>query len=426
MNSCSLHWADWIDTDEILDKLSRLVAIPSVVEDGHPEEGVVQEILQWCRDDGFDPVLTMVSAHRHNLLLEIRGDRPGPKLLLEAHSDTVTAGDVSLWTYPPFQATRCEDRLYGRGTADTKGNLVAAYLAVCILQQATGGIFPGSVQFLVPVDEEGMMSGIRHYIASDYARGLDGAICCEPEDLMVCVRQKGALRLEAEFFGWMAHGAMPLTGVNPIPIMAQFLQALAEEEALAQDAMGYDRYLGWPSMTPTQIKAPIVGPQGFNVMPASAAVSIDVRTVPGQSHNLLVERLQQRLSGIVKAANNDLTDGRAHYLRSVLEQATNHRLITGRLNLIDDRPVTETWPDHPLVQAAAAAVKSVTGRDPVYGGVPGATDGTWLWAAGIPIVTIGAGNRFVPHQVDEWVSLQQLTDTVGIYADTAYRFLHHL
>ena len=154
---CSFHWADWIDREEILDKLSRLVAMPSVIEDGHPEEGVVQEILQWCRDDGFDPTLTEVSAHRRNLLLEIHGDRPGPKLLLEAHSDTVTAGDVSMWSYPPFQLTRCEDRLYGRGTADTKGNVVAAYLAVRILKQATKGIFPGSVQFLVPVDEEGMM-----------------------------------------------------------------------------------------------------------------------------------------------------------------------------------------------------------------------------------------------------------------------------
>ena len=54
----------------------------------------------------------------------------------------------------------------------------------------------------------------------------------------------------------------------------------------------------------------------------------------------------------------------------------------------------------------------------------GATDGTFLWALkGIPIVTMGAGDRQVPHQLDEWVDLQQLVDTARIYALTALHYL---
>ena len=56
--------------------------------------------------------------------------------------------------------------------------------------------------------------------------------------------------------------------------------------------------------------------------------------------------------------------------------------------------------------------------------MPGATDGTFLWALKqIPIVTMGAGDREVPHQKDEWVDLDQLVETVKIYALTALHYL---
>jgi succinyl-diaminopimelate desuccinylase len=70
------------------------------------------------------------------------------------------------------------------------------------------------------------------------------------------------------------------------------------------------------------------------------------------------------------------------------------------------------------------ASRHISGRKPVFAGVPGATDGTFLWALkDIPIVTMGAGDRQVPHQVDEWVDLKQLVDTARIYALTALHYL---
>ncbi len=74
--------------------------------------------------------------------------------------------------------------------------------------------------------------------------------------------------------------------------------------------------------------------------------------------------------------------------------------------------------------AADAATIAVTGEKAIHAGVPGATDGTFLWALkDIPIVTMGAGDREVPHQVDEWVDLGQLVETAKIYAVTAYNYL---
>jgi succinyl-diaminopimelate desuccinylase len=77
-----------------------------------------------------------------------------------------------------------------------------------------------------------------------------------------------------------------------------------------------------------------------------------------------------------------------------------------------------------VVLAADWATRQVTNREPGYSGVPGATNGTFLWALkNIPIVTMGAGDRQVPHQIDEWVDLDQLVETAKIYALTALHYL---
>jgi succinyl-diaminopimelate desuccinylase len=73
----------------------------------------------------------------------------------------------------------------------------------------------------------------------------------------------------------------------------------------------------------------------------------------------------------------------------------------------------------------AAAYTKITGEEPRFNGVPGATDGTYLstWA-GIPIVTTGAGDREIPHHADEWVSVDELFTTCKLYAATAMYFCH--
>ncbi len=418
-----LHLAARIPKGEVCEKLAHLISLESVIESGRTEANVAQEVVKWCQQDGFHSELMEVSEGRPNVLVEWVGTSPGPTLLFEAHSDTVTAGDVAYWTRPAFSLTQEGDRLYGRGAADTKGNLVAAYMGIRALMQETEGRFPGTIRLLVPVDEEGMMTGIRHYIASGRARDVDAAICCEPEDAQVCIRQKGALRLRIEIFGKMAHGAMPLTGNNPLPVMAQFLVAVAEEEQVTQQTLGFDPFLGWPSITPTQIEAPIAGPSGFNVVPNSVAISLDIRTVIGQCHDTIRERIQQRLNEVIRNANCSLEDGHIAYLRNRLEEPICAGEFSSQLVVLDDRPVTDTPMDHPLVAAVATAIERQLGNPAIYSGVPGATDGTWLWNAGIPIVTTGAGNRYVPHQSDEWVSLQQLQDMAAIYAIAAYQFL---
>jgi succinyl-diaminopimelate desuccinylase len=66
----------------------------------------------------------------------------------------------------------------------------------------------------------------------------------------------------------------------------------------------------------------------------------------------------------------------------------------------------------------------VTGTEPVYGGVPGTTDGTILWRdAGIPVVVYGPGGKWIAHQADEYVEIEDLWTAAEVYVAAAVRFL---
>jgi succinyl-diaminopimelate desuccinylase len=145
------------------------------------------------------------------------------------------------------------------------------------------------------------------------------------------------------------------------------------------------------------------GEPQVNVIPASAYVALDIRTVPDQSHRDLVERLE----GIIARLASEDPD------------------FDATLEVIEERPPTETPKDEPLLRAMAKAYNHLTGEEPTYNGVPGATDGTFLHAlAGIPIVTTGAGDREIPHQADEWVDEDELLTTCKLYAATAMYYAY--
>jgi succinyl-diaminopimelate desuccinylase len=253
------------------------------------------------------------------------------------------------------------------------------------------------------VDEEGMMAGIKAFIEGGHAEGVDAAVICEPEENRICVRQKGALRVEVMVRGRMAHGAMPLSGVNPVTRAARFVVAVEELERGEMERHGEDSFLGYPSLTPTILMGPDCGEPQINVVPASAYVALDVRTVPTQSRDELVGKLHGVLSRLAEEDPD----------------------FDATLRIIEERPPTETPTEEPLVRAMDLAYRHLTGDEPRYDGVPGATDGTFLHAwAGVPIVTTGAGDREIPHHKDEWVDEEELLAACRLYAATAMYYAY--
>ena len=394
-----------VDREELVRLARELVRIPSVYRPENPtgsEEGAARFVAEYLEGSGFEVRREEVAPGRPNVWAVWEGDLPGKTLLFEAHTDVVTEGDAEAWEHPPFAAERVGGRVYGRGACDTKGNLAAAVLAVRAIKES-GVPFPGRLVLCHPVDEEGMMAGIKAFIRGGHAGGVDAAVICEPEENRICVEQKGAMRVEVAVRGRMAHGAMPLSGVNPVTRAARFVVAVEELEREEMERHGEHPLLGYPSLTPTIFMGPDCGEPQINVVPAGAYVALDIRTIPAQFHEGLVGKLEAILSRL----------------------ASEDPDFDATLEVIEERPPTRTPRDEPLVRATAAAYRGLTGLEPRYDGVPGATDGTFLSAwAGIPIVTTGAGDREIPHHKDEWVDEEELLAACRLFAATAMHYAY--
>lgn len=373
-----------IDREPLIAFLQRLVQAPTEAEAAALVEA---QISGW----GWRPEVWQVEPNRPNVVAVLDGGRPGPTLLFEGHIDVVTAGDPALWSRDPFGGEIVGGRLYGRGSADMKSGLAAMLFAARALELDPDG-FDGRIVLAALVDEEGLMIGVKDLVATGRARGVDAAIVCEPEEREVCVAQKGAIRVRVTAHGRMAHGAMPEHGRNPIPPLMQFLERCRRLQAEIQAANGEHPLLGRDYITPTVLAAN--RPEQLNVIPESAQAWLDIRTTPRVDHPALLARLGELLGEHME------------------------------LEVIDDRPPTETPSDHPVVSAIFEAHRAVYGQEPRLGGVPGSTDGTILWRdAGIPIVTYGPGGKWIAHQVDEFVEVDEVVRAAEVYVEAARRFL---
>ncbi len=179
-----------------------------------------------------------------------------------------------------------------------------------------------------------------------------------------------------------------------------FLAGLRGLEASEQTRLGEHEHLGLPWLTPTIVRAPYQGEAQLNVVPETAYAALDIRTVPEQDHPTIWSALETLAGQSQGAAELSLT-------------------------LLEDRPWTRTAPDDPLVRALERAYPEVLDSAPRYGGVPGATDGTFLSAwAGVPIVTVGPGVREVPHQRDEYVDTADIVKAARLYTAAAVYFFY--
>jgi succinyl-diaminopimelate desuccinylase len=408
-----------IDPDELIKLTAELVRINSVWDPatGTSEAAVAETIAAWALRQGFQVDVDEVAAQRPNIIISWPTESKKRALLFEGHTDVVTPGDASAWKYDPFGAEIVGRRMYGRGTNDTKGNLAAMLIAMKALKRSDVELC-GTVIGGVLCDEEDQMLGVMDFIKRGHADKITAAVICEPQDGMLCTTQKGAIRASFLITGRMSHGAMPLSGLNCAPAIVQLIDGLHQLEKETATTFGQDEYLGWPSFTPTVIRSPASGPPQLNVMPREAKVLVDIRTISSQSHEKIVNDLQALAIKIEKRVRDNYRE----YDRQLNLQRQHDLRV--QVEILTDRPCTLTDQTEPVVQSADWAIRSLTGKKPVYAGVPGATDGTFLWALkNIPIVTMGAGDRQVPHQIDEWVDLDQLIETAKVYALTALHYL---
>lgn len=373
-------------THSLLESLVRIDSVnPSLDSAGGGEKAIGGFIADFCRDQNLQFKFQDVEGERRNILAWVPGSGD-EKLLFVAHMDTVP---VKGWKRDPFEPLTLDNKLYGRGSCDTKASLVAMLLALDSIKRERPR---ATIVVAGSVDEEFEKKGAR---ALGQIRPLfSGAVVGEPTDLEVVVAHKGSVRWQIETIGRAAHSSVPENGRNAIMAMAETLLALKK---LGDDLRAKSTPLtGAPSLTVSMIE----GGTDICTVPSRCVVSIDRRLVPGESASGALQQVETVLKSVA-ATNADIR------VRSILPAA-------------EDPPVSgvASTPLAGLVHEACAQFAG-TGE---FRGVPYGTDASRLSAAGIPCIIVGPGSIEQAHTVDEFVDLSQLDKAFDIYRSVMLQF----
>ncbi|MFN8523572.1 MAG: M20 family metallopeptidase [Chloroflexota bacterium] len=359
--------------------LRDLIRANSINPPGN-EAGVVEVLRARAEAWGLDTQLVPVADGRPNLFVRLPGTGQAAPLVLSGHTDTVPPGELS-WEHDPLSADLVDGpagpEVWGRGAVDMKGGL-AAMLAAMGALRSRGWRPRGDVLLACTVGEEADCLGAHHLVKSGALAGAQGIIIGEPTLLDVVPAHRGALWLEIKAYGKTAHGSMPHLGVNAILHLAELLRwIVGKEYAHTPHAL-----LAPPTVNVGTIRGGIK----TNVVPDYCVATVDLRSVPGQSHPQILSEVRDLAAELVSTVPG----------------------LAVEVEPINDVPPIETAVDHPLVTTAVAAVSGVRGTTPAVRGASYYTDGGIFAQLGIPTIIFGPGDDKLCHQPNERIEVAQL------------------
>lgn len=157
----------------LVEDLEELMAVPSVSAPGYPESTRpalrrAQELVtRLFRDAGCERMEAIELPDTAPVVFgEIPAPPGAPTVLLYSHYDVVPAGDEALWETPPFEPTRRDGAIFGRGAADTKSNILALVGAL----RAWDGRPPVGIKVVIEGQEEVGGGAFTTYPQQDPAR----------------------------------------------------------------------------------------------------------------------------------------------------------------------------------------------------------------------------------------------------------------
>ena len=322
------------------------------------------------------------------------GQQDGPVLCFAGHTDVVPTGPLQAWQHQPFDALIDEQgMLCGRGAADMKGSLASMIIAVERFI-ADHPQHKGRIAFLITSDEEGpAQHGTKAVVERLAARGerLDWCIVGEPSSTslvgdVVKNGRRGSLGAKLTVRGIQGHVAYPHLAKNPIHLAAPALAELAAEH--------WDDGNAFFPPTSFQVSNLNAGTGTTNVIPGELQAIFNFRF----STESTVEGLQHRVNAILDK----------HGLDYHVEWA-----LSGLPFLTEPGA---------LLDAVAASIKTVTGRDTQPSTSGGTSDGRFIATLGTQVVELGPVNATI-HQINERVLASDLDVLTEIYYQTLVKLL---
>jgi succinyl-diaminopimelate desuccinylase len=318
-----------------------------------------------------------------------RGERT---LYFHGHYDVVPAQSAE-----QFQPIRKEHFLFGRGSCDMKGGIVAMLYAIRALKE-TGAELNGRIGLtLVPNEETGGEGGSA-WLAQQglLGRGGIGMLLAEPSSGVVWNANRGAISLRVQVFGKSTHVGLQHQGENAFErmhrVVERFQQLKREvEQRTTLCSVGAEQARNSILMLGGQSG----GGANFNVVPEKCWFTIDRRINPEE--DLKVEKAK---------------------LLEILESCKGDG-IPLEWEILHEGTASSCREDDALGAALSENVQAVAGAAPRFEMCPGLLETRFYSAKGIPAYGYGPGLLSVAHGPNEYVDLRKVVDCAAIYALTA-------
>jgi len=335
------------------------------------KEGDCISFLQSLLDTaGFKTVLQDFEPGRPNLIARSQGAGNKAALCFAGHIDTVPLGSVP-WSQDPFAANIVDGNLYGRGSTDMKSGIAAMVIAAIKTAQETERT--AEIVLAIVVAEETGCEGSFHLAGSPELLGDVGAlIVTEPSENEIKIAHRGICWMKARARGIAAHGARPDLGDNAIYRLATAALQLRDYQFPVQ---AHD-ILGLPSINVGILQ----GGNKVNIVPDSAFMEIDIRTLPSQSEKDVLNQVQALLGDKIE------------------------------LETILALPSVATDLQDPWVQSVFSLTDTPLPDEPKKLGLPYFTDASALTPAlgNVPTLLIGPGELKMLHKVDEYAQVSHI------------------
>ena len=387
---------------------SNTVALCSRLIQAKSYSGEEREVVEVIKEEmnrfGYDEVT--VDAYG-NVIGCIRGKRPGPRILLDGHIDTVPVQEPERWSYDPFGGEVREDRVCGRGTSDMKGAVAAMICAAAAYADNCNRDFAGALYVAGVVYEE-LYEGVSARKISEFVQP-DYVIIGEASNLNLKIGQRGRAEIVLETIGKPAHSANPEKGVNAVKKMMKLLAALEDYVPEEQPELGK----GIMELTDI-ISAPY---PGASVVPERCIATLDRRLLVGDTPESVLKPIQEHIDRLA-AADPDFKA--KVYLRSETKTCyTGNEIYAERFfpGWYFDR-------NSDFVQKSFAALQTL-GRNPVITTYSFCTNGShYAGEKGIKTLGFGPSLESLAHTVDEYVLIDQLNGSADGYMKLIDALLH--
>jgi succinyl-diaminopimelate desuccinylase len=322
-----------------------------------------------------------------------RGERT---LYFHGHYDVVPAQSPE-----QFQPARTDHFLFGRGSCDMKGGIVAMLYAILALRE-TGMKLDGRIALaLVPDEETGGERGSARLTQQGLlGRAGIGMLTAEPTSGVVWNANRGAITLRVQVSGKSAHVGLQHQGENAFERMHRVVERLLDlRREVEERKTAYNIGAEQARNSILMLGGQSGGGTNFNVVPEKCWFTVDRRINPEE----------------------DLETEKARLL-AVLEQC-QHDGIPLQWEILQEGRSAASREDERLGQALARGVEAVIGEPPRFEMCPGLLETRFYAAQSIPAYAYGPGLLSVAHGPNEYVDLRKVTDCAAIYALTAIDIL---